>query len=197
MANKIYKRTDSARSIKHQDEWLDKVFPDWRGAPIFYDDEIGMLTRLTKRGEQDVVYTGSLALFRDTEAEMSDFLKGAKARGLKLVCAEESVTWTGETRINVMIDKWREARKAGAAIRGARLSADTRKAETAAALKIIHHELISTDIPSKVLLARVGIRSIRTIKNHYGKCREDLQAEYQAEQKRKARREAYREARAN
>lgn len=47
-----------------------------------------------------------------------------------------------------------------------------------------------TDIPTKELLKRVGIKSVNTVKNHFGMSREQMQARYQTELKRKARRKA-------
>lgn len=190
MTNKVYKRTDTARSIEYQDEVLYRAHPHLIDAPVFFDGDRDQFTRPTQRNAKDAIYTASLALFADTEAHLIPFLKAAKARGLTLICVEESLTWSGGKPIGIVVAQWRDARKHGAAMRGARISAETKKAKTAAAFALIDHELRATDIPSKELLGRVGIRAIGTIKNHYGKCREDLQSDYQAEQKRKARRKA-------
>lgn len=195
MAVKVYKRTDSARSIDYQDGLLAPVVPGWPEVPTFFDSDITLFTRQTTRKTLDTIYVASLALFADTEEDLIAFFKRAKARSLKLICVEENIRVDNRT-IAAIVARWKNARKHGAAMRGARKSAETKKANTAAALKLIEHELASTDTPSKVLLAKVGIRAIGSIKNHYGFPREELQRRYRAEQKRKARREAYNEQRA-
>jgi hypothetical protein len=196
MPVKVYKRTDTARTIDYQDELLYRKYPEVISAPVFFDGDRDQLTRQTQRSIKDTIYTASLALFADTEDDLIEFMKAVKKRGLKLVCAEEDIKLDNKP-IGVIVAAWRDARKHGAAMRGARKSAETKKANTAAAMKLIEHELASTDIPSKVLLAKVGIRAIGSIKNHFGFPREELQKRHRAEQKRKARREAYREQRAN
>lgn len=190
MPDKVYKRTDAARSIPYQDDVLYRAYPHLAEATVYFDDERDILLRSTTRKEKDTIYCTSLALFGDTEADISAFLKAAKARGLKLICVEEELRWDGKhPSIKALVGEWKDARKSGAAMRGAKISAETKKANTATKLAQIDHELRATNIPSRELLARVGIRAIGTIRNHYGKCREDLQRDYQAEQKRKARRQ--------
>jgi hypothetical protein len=196
MPNKVYKRTDTARTIDYQDEVLYRKYPEVISAPVFFDGDRDQLTRQTQRSIKDNIYTASLALFPDTEADLISFVKAVKACGHKLVCAEEETT-IAKQPIRKIAVLWVEARKHGAAMRGARKSAETKKANTAAAMKQIEHELASTNTPSKVVLAKVGIRAIGSIKNHFGFPREELQRRYQAEQKRRQRREKYREQRAN
>ena len=58
---------------------------------------------------------------------------------------------------------------------------------TAAKLELIRGDLESTDIPTKELLARVGIRSVNSIKNTFGYCREEMRRKYQIAQKRRER----------
>jgi hypothetical protein len=197
MTIKVYKRTDTARNVEYQDGFLAAAVPGWPDVPIMLDEDRDILLRPTTRKEKLVIYAGSFALFSDDERDMDCFLRGCKLRKITLIGVEENYTWTPNLPLNQAIWKWLDARKHGAAMRGARKSAETKKANTAAAMKLIEHELASTDIPSKTLLAKVGIRAIGSIKNHYGFPREELQRRYKAEQKRKERREAYREQRAN
>lgn len=197
MPVKVYKRTDTARDIEYQDALLAPLVPGWPDAPTFFDGDRDIPLRLTTRKGRITIYSGSFALFADDEADMEYFIKGCKTRKVTLIGAEENYTWTPNLPAVQALIKWKEARKAGAAMRGARKSAETKKANTAAAMKQIEHELASTNTPSKLVLAKVGIRAIGSIKNHFGFPREELQRRYQAEQKRKARREKYREQRAN
>lgn len=198
MTIKVYARSDTARDIAYQNNLLAAIVPGWPDVPTFFDDDRDMLTRSTTRPEKNDIYCASLALFADDADDLVTFLKGIKSQGHKIICAEEELRWNGkQPSIRALVGEWLDARKAGAAMRGARKSAETKKAKTAAALKLIEHELASTNTPSKVLLGKVGIRSIGSIKNYFGFPREELQRRYHAEQKRKARREAYREARAN
>jgi hypothetical protein len=68
---------------------------------------------------------------------------------------------------------------------GLRKSAATRKAATAAKLALIENDLKRNEHTTRELLDRVGIRSINTIKNHYGITREQMQRRYKAAQKRR------------
>lgn len=199
MTAKVYKRTEASRSIPYQDDLLSRITPGWPDVQTFADDEINLLTRPTTRTSQNEVYCGSLALFADTESDMIAFLRAAKLRGLKLVCAEEALTWSGGKPISSIVTKWREARKYGAAKRGAELSAATKRANSIASLKKVEHLLKLTTKDggtTKAILAGVGIKSVNTIQNVYGYTREEMQRRYAAELKRKQRREKYREQRA-
>ena len=190
MTVKVYKRTDSSRDVPYQDALLSRVVPAWPNVPCFFDEEIQLLTRCTTRKEKDDIYCASLALFADTEIGIKEFLRDIKKHGHKIICAEESLTWSGGKPIGIVVAQWRDARKAGASMRGAIKSAATRKAKTAAALASIYDKLLlpfEGENTTRKLLDSVGVKSINSIKNHYHKCREDLQAEYQAAQKRKAR----------
>ena len=187
MPIKVYKRTDASRDIPYQDNLLSGVVPP--DAPVFFDDERDSFIRKTRRAEKDEIYCPSLALFADDENDLVNFLKGIKERGHRIICAEESLTWSGGKPIGIVKAQWLAARKAGASMRGAIKSAQTKKAATAAKLDSIRHELESTDIPTAVLLARVGV-SRNSIKNHFGLCREEMRRKYQIVQQRKERRNA-------
>ena len=199
MTVKVYKRTDSSRDIPYQDALLSRIFPDWKTAPCFFDEEIQLLTRRTTRREKDEIYTASLALFADTEGGIKEFLQAIKKHGHKIICAEESLTWSGGKPVGIVVAQWRDARKAGASMRGAIKSAATRRARTAERFALIADRwpLPSKDYPAHVLLKEAGIRSINTVNNLHikvdrngnlvTKTREKFQAEYQAAQKRKAR----------
>jgi hypothetical protein len=190
---KIYKRTETSRDEEHQDKFIAPIRAEYPDAAVFYDDDRDIVLRPTTRKESTAFHAGSFALFADDETDMSIFLGRCKKAGITLVGAEEDFTCKPNTPRKLALVKWLEARKHGAAMRGARKSAETKKANTAAAMKQIAHELASTNTPSKTVLAKVGIRAIGSIKNHFGFPREELQRRYQAEQKRKQRREAYRE----
>lgn len=186
MTVKVYKRTDSSRDIPYQDALLSSIVPGWPDdVPIYYNDDRDILIRASSRKVKHEIYCASLALFADEEKDLVAFLKSIKARGHKIICAEESLTWSGGKPICIVVAQWRDARKAGASMRGAIKSAATRKAATAAKIESVKHELESTDTPTKEILSRVGVRSINSIKNHLGYCREVLQMRYQAAQKRK------------
>lgn len=187
MADKVYKRTDCSRSQEYQDGLLAKIVPGWPDVQILVDDDLELLTRPTTRQTKDVIYTASLALFGDSEAEITSFLRAAKLRGLKLVCAEESLTWSGGKPIQIVVAQWREARKTGASMRGSQKSAATRKSLTAAKLALIEDDLKKEEFTTRELLDRVGVKSINSIKNHFGVTREVMQGRYRATQKRKER----------
>lgn len=189
MTVKVYKRTDASRDIPYQDALLSRIVPGWPDdVPIYYGADRDILIRQSRRQVKYEIYCASLALFADEENDLVSFMKSIKARGHKIICAEESLIWSGGKPIGIVVAQWREARKVGAAMRGAIKSAATRKAATAAKLESVKHELESTDTPTKEILSRVGVRSVNSIKNHFGYCREVLQAHYQAAQKRKERR---------
>lgn len=188
MTAKVYKRTDSSRDIPYQDALLSRIVPGWPDdVPIYYGADRDILIRPTRRAIKYEIYCASLALFADEENDLVSFLKAIKARGHKIICAEESLTWSGGKPIGIVVAQWRDARKAGAAMRGAIKSAATRKAATAEKLESVKHELESTSTPTKEILARVGVRSVNSIKNHFGYCREEMQRKYEISQKRKAR----------
>jgi hypothetical protein len=74
--------------------------------------------------------------------------------------------------------------------KGGQMSGATKKAATAAKLKLIEQDLKENVYSTRELLDRVGIKSVNSIKNHYGINRETMQARYRAELKRKERRNA-------
>lgn len=193
MPNKVYKRTNVSRSVASQDQGLAKIFPDYADAPTYFDGDRDMLTRPSTRKEQDTIYCASLALFADVEWDLHVFLKDCKTRNIILICAEENLTWSGDKPINIVAKLWREARKTGAAKRGAEMAAASKKEKTATKMKLIEEELKRPSGPgntTRELLKRVGVKSVNSIKNHFGITREKMQIRYQAELKRKARRKA-------
>lgn len=192
MTIKVYKRTDSARSVEYQDSLLAPAVPGWPNVSVFLDEDRNLLFRVSQRPSRDEVFTASLALFGDTELEIESLLRAARLRGSVLHCLEEELTIRPSRNLKEMILRWKEARRSGASMRGAMKSAQTRKEATAAKLELIRVDLESTDIPTKELLARVGVRSVNSIKNHFGFCREEMRRRYEAAQKRKERRNAKR-----
>lgn len=187
---KVFKRADCSRSLSYQDELLEVVVPNWPKVPTFTGkDEIPDMLRPTKRSTEDDIFTASIALVGDTEKEVRQVVKMLNDRGAQIRDVEVGEIWGASIAAGRFVKAWKEARRVGAAMRGAKTSAANRKAATAKALAVIEHELKSTDIPSKILLARVGLKSIANIKNHYGINRETMQSRYQAELKRAKRRQ--------
>lgn len=187
MTIKVYKRTDSARSVEYQDSLLALAVPGWPDVSTFLDEDRNLLFRLSQRPAQDEVFVASLALLGDSELEIESLLRAARLRGSVIHCLEEEITIRPSRKLKEMIRRWKEARRYGASLRGSMKSAQTRKEATAAKLELIRRELESTDIPTKELLARVGVRSVNSIKNHFGYCREEMRRKYEIVQKRKAR----------
>lgn len=184
----IYKRTNASRDIPYQEEMLGKLaLPE--DAKIYFDDDRDLMLRPTTRNGKIVINSGSFALFADNEKDMEYFLKGCKTRKATLVGGEENYTWTPNLPANHAISKWLAARKAGASMRGSKKSADTRKAITAAKLALIEDDLKRDEHTTRQLLDRVGVKSVNSIKNHFGITREQMQGRHQAAQKRKERHE--------
>lgn len=183
----VYRRTDASRSIPYQNELLGPRIPDYENAKGFTDEDRDLMLRPSSRREQTIIYVASLALFADTENDMQEFLQCCKNRKIKLICAEEDLTWDGRIPLKTLLCYWRIARKAGAAMRGTIQSAATRKAATAAKLALIEDDLKRDEHTTRELLDRVGIKSVNSIKNHFGITREQMQGRYQAAQKRKER----------
>lgn len=188
MGVKVFKTTKTARSIEYQDTLLAPVVPNWPKVTVFLDDDRNSMFRPTRRSENDDVYVASLALIAESEADLTGVLGAAKIRGSSIHCVEEGITLDKSTKLNVAKKEWKAARRSGAALRGAEVSAKTRKSMTAEKLKLIEQDLKQNKFSTRELLDRVGIRSINTIKNHYLISREEMQLKYQAELKRKARR---------
>lgn len=190
MANKVYKRTDTSRDIPYQDNLLAPILPV--DTMAFYDGDRDSLVRKTRRAEKDTIFCASLALLADDENDLANFLKAVKERGHKIICAEESLTWSGGKPISILKAQWAAARIKGAAMRGSIKSAQTKKAKTASALALIYDRLLlpsEGENTTQKLCAEVGI-SRNSIKNHYGFCREELRLKYEIVQKRKERRNA-------
>lgn len=188
MAAKVFKSTTTARTIQYQDSLLAPVVPEWPDVATYIDEDRINMFRPTARKTKDDAYGASLACLADNEVDLTAIVGAAKIRGAEIHTVEEGLTINKSMKLPAIKKAWKEARKAGAAMRGARISADTKKAKTAASLKLIEHELKSTDIPTTELLARVGVKSINSIKNTYGISREQMKVRYQADLKRKARR---------
>ena len=188
MTVKVYKRTDSARSTAYQDGLLAPIVPGWPDVPTFFDGDRDEMFRPTRRKEADDIYVGSLALLADDDKEIVGVIASARVRGSTIHCAEEAMKINGKTNAVALATAWRKARKTGAAKRGAEMSAKTKKDATAAKLKLIEEDLKKDDYTTRELLDRVGVKSVNSIKNHFGITREQMQVRYQAELKRAERR---------
>jgi hypothetical protein len=178
------------RDIAYQDNLLSAVVPGWPDdVHIYYNADRDIMFRPSRRRGTDDIFTASIALLGDTEKEIREVVSLANAKRAQIRDVEAGEIWGPCIAASRFVKAWREARKRGAYMRGAIKSAQTKKAATAAKLESIRHELESTDIPTAVLLARVGV-SRNSIKNHFGLCREEMRRKYEITQKRKARREA-------
>lgn len=199
MATKVFKSTTSARTIQYQDSLLATAVPGWPDVSTYLDDERNNMFRPSQRQTKDELYVASAALLGETETEAVAIFGAARLRGAVIHCVEEGITLDKKTKLPEFKRIWKSARRAGAAMRGARISDETKKAKTAERFAIIADRwpLPSKDWPAKVLLKESGIRSINTVNNLHlkvdkdgkliTKTREDFQAEYQARLKRKER----------
>ena len=111
MVAKIYKRTDASRDVHYQDKLLLSVIsPDAiEDLPVYFNEQRDELVRKSRRAERDTIYCASLALLADEERDIETFLKAVKSRGHKLVCVEESLTWSGGKPIGIVVAQWKEA----------------------------------------------------------------------------------------
>ncbi len=191
MTDKVYKRTNTARNLTYQDRLLSNFVPNWPTPPVFFDWEFSQMLRPSTRQGKANIYTASIALVTDDESGLRETVDMLNARKANLHCAEEQQVWKAPIPYQPFLVAWKDARKRGAAKRGAEISASTKKARTAAALALIEDDLKKDDYTTRELLGRVGVKSVNSIKNHYGITREQMQARYQAELKRKQRREDY------
>lgn len=201
MSVKVFLSSVSARSYDYQRSLLAPIVPGWPDVPTFIDTlDIPTMLRLSTRRGIDHIYCASFACLAESEPEFRLVVAHMKKAGCLLTCVEENRTFRFTPKINtdMLVDTWKDARKTGAARRGAQKSAAAKKARTAAALKLIENDLRRPSGPgntTRELLKRVGVKSVNSIKDHYGINRETMQARYQAELARKRRREKYREQR--
>jgi hypothetical protein len=195
MSIKIFKRTDTARSVGYQNDLLFRFDEAYVEYPTFTGlEDIPNMLRPTKRSLTNCIVTGSIALLADTESEAEELVKQLNANKLSITvrCLEEAQVWKTPIPKLPFLIAWKDARKRGAAKRGAEMSAASKKAKTAAALKLIEDDLKKDGHTTRELLDRVGVKSVNSIKNHYGITREQMQIRYRAELKRKERRNAKR-----
>lgn len=190
----VYKRTDASRDVPYQDALLSPVVPGWPDdVHIYYNADRDIMFRPSRRKETSDIFTASIALLGDTEKEIREVVRQANNKQSQIRDVEVGEIWGPSIAVSRFVKAWRKARQHGAAMRGAIKSAQTKKAATAAKLESIKHELESTDIPTAILLARVGV-SRNSIKNHFGLCREEMRRKYEITQRRKERRDAKRSA---
>jgi len=209
MGPKVYKSNIFAWwTSQRQDEALAKIVPGWPDADVREDEltarelrgnywerlvERPTLFRPTTRSTPDIIYSASIAVWAKAEEDFRSELARLAVRGSTIVCFEGG-TWTPDKRnIGKIVEAWKAARKQsrleGAAKRGGQKTAEIKRAETAAKFAIIEERLklpSSKENTTRKLLDEVGIKSVNTIKNHYGITREQMQARYQAAEKRKA-----------
>ena len=151
MPIKVYKRTDTARSVAYEDELLAPVVPGWPKVATFFDNDLSVMLRKTPRATADTIHTASIAILADDEGSLRSLVTMLNESGAVLHCIEEDQVWKTRIPFQPFLIAWKDARKAGAAMRGARTSAETKKAKTAAAFAKIHHDLVATKTPSKPL----------------------------------------------
>lgn len=188
MAAKVFKSTTTARTIQYQDSLLAPSVPGWPDVAIYLDEDRINMFRPTTRQTKDAAYGASLACLADNEIDLTAIVGAAKIRGAEIHTVEEGLTINKSMKLPEIKRAWKEARKAGAAMRGATKSAETKRERTKSKLESVKLDLQKDEKTTREILDSVGIKSINTVRNYFGMNREQMQVRYQAELKRKARR---------
>lgn len=158
--------------------------------PIYYGTDGRLaLVRPTSRKEQDIIHVASIACLSDDEDDLIDFLRAAKKRNLKIICAEEKFEWYPQRSLSLVLRAWKMARNNGAARVGGQISAAKREAMAKAGAEKIKGRwcLPNSAFKTDDLLKEADIS--RTSANKYLGRRPMAQANHVAAQKRKAKRE--------
>lgn len=161
------------------------AFPDM---PHFIaPDELSSLLRHTRRAEQLVVHVMSLAVIADKEKDFIAFYEALRKIKAKLISLDDGMTANCNAPVGSILIVWRDARKQGAAKVGGQISADKRKAKSAAGATLIKDRwgMPSKICPTHVLLKEADI-SYNTAITILGK-RPIAQYNYQAKLTRKKR----------
>lgn len=186
MTVKIFKSTWTWRTLAYQDKILAGAVPGYSDAPVYVDDEgLHSLFRKTTRKSAETVYISSVGLLGTEEECVENIAREFMKRGWRLIAVEEKIDWKKIT-VREVLDAWSYARINGAAMQGARISSENRKARTKAAVDLIKDrwKQPSNIWPTDILLKEVDI-SLNAVKSVLGS-RKIAQINYQAVQKRKA-----------
>jgi len=165
---------------------LAEAVPDYENVPVYIDDEgLQALFRPTQRKSSDTIYISSVGLLGTEEECVENIAREFMKRGWRLIAVEENIDWKKIT-VREVLDAWNYARINGAAMQGARISSENRKARTKAAVDLIKDrwKQPSNIWPTKILLAEAKL-SLNSVKAVLGS-RKIAQINYQAVQKRKA-----------
>ena len=156
------------------------------GVPQFTLEELPSLLRLTQRTEKLKIYVISLAVIASKEKSFLEALTAIRKAGAYIWDKEAGVAYSPTESIRNIINAWKVARREGAAKIGASISANSKKAKSAAGVAKIKDRwgMDSKTWPTKVLLKEAGI-SYNTAKTLLPP-RPIAQYNYQAKLKRKA-----------
>lgn len=148
-------------------------------------DEVASIMRPSQRKDELRIHVMSLGIIANNEKDLRSFMKMVEKRKARIYVSEKMTEYGCKT-ISMMIEDWRDARKEGAAKVGGQISADKRKAKSAAGAKLIEARwgMPSKTWPTHVLLKEADM-SYNTAKTILGK-RPIAQYNYQAKMKRKA-----------
>lgn len=137
-----------------------------RHTPIDLLRRAAMLRVTTRRSNGGEIYVASLAPLAMSEDDMRAVQAEIEARGATLISIDDGP-------VDDVVVAWKVAktksRLAGAALLGAAVSAERRKAASAAGIAIIkaRWSLPSSEHPTAALLAEAGL-SLNTVKAHLG-----------------------------
>lgn len=186
MTSRIFKSTWTWRTLAYQDKVLSNAVPDYENVPVYVDEEgLHSLFRPTTRKSIDTIYIASVGLLGSEEECVENIAREFMKRGWRLIAVEEKIDWKKFT-VRELLDVWKYARINGAAMNGARISSENKKARTKAAVDLIKErwKQPSNLWPTQILLEEAGI-SLNSVKSVLGS-RKIAQINYQAVQKRKA-----------
>lgn len=187
MSDKIFKSTWTWRTLAQQEETLKDAVIDFDGAPRFIDEDRESMLRHTRRSTSYRIHVASISNIAKDDDDLRKAVTLLNARKAFLHCEEENTIWHPNTPFATWLKAFKQSRTSGSAMIGGRISADNRKAKSAAGAANIKDRwrLPTDEWPTHVLLKEADI-SLNTAKLLLGK-RPLVQAQYQAAQKRKAR----------
>jgi hypothetical protein len=199
-------------TIERQKAILASAVPGWPSdVAVFEDDintrqrrnrEVDRLTdrsemlRPTSRKEPDTIYLASLAVLAWEENDLRTVVETIMGRDGTIVVIDDGVTITKAVALPQIVKSWniarRKSRIAGAQKKGARVSAERRKAITAQGIEKIrpYWGMPAEEWPTRKLREMAGTEikpmAYNTIVSHIGIGRELAQKRFQAALKRKA-----------
>ena len=146
------------------------------------------LLRPTRRERKDVFHAMSLAVIAKREPDFRDFVRMVQKIGATIETKDGCIF--PHTKMSDAVEVWKIARRSASGRIGAQISADRKRAKSAAGIAFIKDlwPQPSNVYSTRELLDKAGV-SLNTAKAHLGK-RPIAQYNYQAAQKRKERRNA-------